>query len=62
MKKTFLEWSVADKKEQREKFIKQMLSTPTRWGFDYRMFHEPLMKLKYVKNFQGSESFRMFAL
>lgn len=39
MKKTFLEWSVADKKEQREKFIKQMLSTPTRWVPDFPRYN-----------------------
>ena len=31
MKKTFLEWSVADKKAQREKLIKEMLRTPIKW-------------------------------
>ena len=39
MKKTFLEWSVADKKSQREKFIKEMLCTPVKWVPDFPIYH-----------------------
>ena len=35
MKKTFLEWSVADKKAQWDKMVKELLRTPVKWVPDF---------------------------
>ena len=39
MKKTFLEWSVADKKAQKDKIIKEMLRTPVKWVSDFPRYN-----------------------
>ena len=60
MKKTFLEWSVADKKAQWDKMIKEMLRTPVKWVPEFPRYNPVISNirisdpsgsmLKYVKN------------
>lgn len=44
MKKTFLEWSVADKKAQWNKMIKEMLTTPVKWVPDFPRYNPIIFK------------------
>lgn len=39
MKKTFLEWSVADKKAQQQRMIQEFLKTPVKWVPDFPIYH-----------------------